>query len=88
VDILCSRVAENAENIKQGLLKVEFQKIVPNKRVGWKFANEVGWKKCENGNRVDSFIWHPRVPANSLIYIVTSHLLAKTKISQYNFNCK
>ena len=26
-----------------------------------KFANRVGWKKCENANRVDLFISHPRV---------------------------
>ena len=45
---------KKAVNLKQvGLLLVEFQKIVPNK--------QVGWKKCKNANRVDSFIWHPRV---------------------------
>ena len=49
-------------NLKQvGLLLMEFQKLVPNKRVGWKICYLLEWKKCKNDNRVYSFIWHPRV---------------------------
>ena len=33
-----------------GLDKGNCRKAVPKKRVGWKFANRAGWKKCE-------FIW-------------------------------
>ena len=62
VDILCKFLKQVGPNKQRvGLLLVEFQKIVPNKQVGWKIANPVGWKKCENANRIDSFIWHSRV---------------------------
>jgi hypothetical protein len=54
MDISCEFLKQVGLNKWQvGLLLVEFQKIVPNK--------QVGWKKCKNANRVDSFIWHPRV---------------------------
>ena len=56
-------------NLKQvGLLLVKFQKIVPNKRVGWKICYSLEWKKCKNDNRVYSFIWHPRVREYWIFY--------------------
>ena len=62
MEILCKFLKQVGPNkCRVGLLLVEFQKRVPNKQVGWKFANRVGWKKCVNANQVDSFIWHPRV---------------------------
>ena len=43
-------------------------KKCPINEWGGKFANQVWWKKCnqggeksKNANRVDSFIWHLRV---------------------------
>ena len=60
--ILRKFIKQVGPDFKQvGLLFVEFQKIVPNKRVGWKIYYLLEWKKCKNGNRVYSFIWHPRV---------------------------
>ena len=67
VGILCKFIKQVGPNLKQvGLLLVEFQKIVPNKRVGWKICYLLEWKKCKNDNRVYSFIRHPRVPLNNL----------------------
>ena len=55
-------IKQVGHNLKQvGLLLVEFQKILPNKRVGCKICYLLEWKKCKNDNRVYSFIWHPRV---------------------------
>ena len=60
--ILCKFIKQVGPNLKQvGLLLANFQKIVPNKRVGWKICYLLEWKKCKNDNRVYSFIWHPRV---------------------------
>ena len=67
-----------------GLNKGNSRKSVPNKRVheGGKFANWEGWKKCELGegksksaNRVDSFIWHPRVSKMLETAILSASLL-------------
>ena len=60
--ILCKFIKQVGPNLKHvGLLLMEFQKLVPNKRVGWKICYLLEWKKCKNDNRVYSFIWHPRV---------------------------
>ena len=57
-----------------GMNEINSRKAVPNKRVGWTFMNWVGWnkcekggKKCENANRVDSFIWHLRVNREQIL---------------------
>ena len=60
--ILCKFIKQVGPNLKQvGLLLVEFQKIVPNKWVGWKICYLLEWKKCKNDNREYLFIWHSRV---------------------------
>ena len=42
------------------------ERIWPNKQVGWEITNDMSkyrvGGKSKNDNRVDSFIWHLRVP--------------------------
>ena len=54
--------------IKEYKINEQGGKKCPINKWGGKFENQVGLKKCKQGgekskndNRVDSFIWHPRV---------------------------
>ena len=48
----------------------------------------VGWKKCENANRVDSFIWHPRVIEFLKMYLYFSVSINSNEIGLQLQKCK